>query len=85
MRRGEKGLSVGYFVERCQRWQVAHCLYNLSVKKGAMAFEISSPAGNRSACQKVTPGEKFAYLLMREMRWPSSKKKKNPNGTSSVN
>ena len=34
MRRGENGLSVGYFVERCQRWQVAHCLYNLSVKKG---------------------------------------------------
>ena len=61
-------------------------VYTISLlKKGAMAFEISSPAGNRSACQKVTPGEKFAYLLMTEMRWPSSKKKKNPNGTSSVN
>lgn len=73
----EKGLSVGSCVERCQRWQVAQCLYNLSVKKkGAIAFEISSPAETDQPAI-VTPGEKFAFLLT-EMISPSRKKKKIP-------
>lgn len=58
-------------------------IQSLGKKKGAMAFEISSPAETDQPAI-VTPGEKFAFLLT-EMISPSRKKKKNPTGTSSVN